>query len=201
MSRTHRTLVLLAHPNLAGSRVNSTLAGAVRDLEGVTVRDLATVRSETGFDVADEQRLLVEHDTIVLQFPWYWYSVPGILKEWMDQVLLHGFAYGREGTRLHGKTLQVVTTTGGPDESYRIGGHNRFTMTELMRPIDATAHLCGMRMAEPFVVHGVHGIDDAALEAYGGRYRALLEGDPVGFVRTLGAHVGPAPRSVSASLS
>jgi putative NADPH-quinone reductase len=89
-----RTLVLLAHPDLASSRVNSALADAVRDQPGVTVRDLATVRGPNGFDAAAEQRMLLRHDTVVLQFPWYWYSVPGILKEWMDQVLTHGFAYG-----------------------------------------------------------------------------------------------------------
>ena len=50
-------------------------------------------------------------------------------------------------------------------------------MAELMRPLEATAHLCGMAMAEPFVVHGVHGVDDAALAAYGSRYRALLTGE------------------------
>jgi glutathione-regulated potassium-efflux system ancillary protein KefG len=174
MSRNPRTLVLLAHPDLSGSRVNRALADAVRDLEGVSLRDLASVRGESGFDVAEEQRLLVQHSTVVLQFPWYWYSVPGILKEWMDQVLLHGFAYGREGTKLHGKVLQVVTSTGGPDVSYRSEGHNRFTMTELMRPIEATAHLCGMTMAKPFVVHGAHGIDDDALTSHGARYRTLL---------------------------
>ena len=162
MSRNPRTLVLLAHPDLPGSRVNIALADAVRDLDGVTVRDLAAVRAQSGFDVTEEQRLLVEHDTVVLQFPWYWYSVPGILKEWMDQVLLYGFAYGSAGTKLHGKTLQVVTSTGGPGDSYRSGGYNRFMMTELMRPIDATAHLCGMTMAESCVVHGVHRVDDAA---------------------------------------
>ena len=169
-----RTLVLLAHPDLESSRVNSALADAARDLPGVTVRDLAAVRGEGGFDAAAEQRLLVEHDTVVLQFPWYWYSVPGILKEWMDQVLTYGFAYGSGGTALHGRTLQVVTTTGGPGESYQPGGHNRFTMTELMRPIDATAHLCGMPLAEPLVVHGVRVLDDEALASYGARYRALL---------------------------
>jgi glutathione-regulated potassium-efflux system ancillary protein KefG len=177
MSRTPRTLVLLAHPDLASSRVNSALADAVRDLEGVTVRDLAAVRGPHGFDAAGEQRLLVGHDRLVLQFPWYWYSVPGLLKEWMDQVLTYGFAYGSAGTALHGKTLQVVTTTGGPGDSYRSGGYNRFTMAELMRPIDATAHLCGMPLADPFVVHGVRVLDDQALAAYGARYRALLTGD------------------------
>lgn len=177
MSRNSRTLVLLAHPDPAGSRVNRALADAVRDLDDVTVRDLATVRRADGFDTAEEQRTLVEHDTVVLQFPWYWYSVPGILKEWMDQVLLHGFAYGRYGTKLQGKTLQVVTTTGGPGESYQPGGHNRFTMKELLRPIDATAHLCGMPLAEPFVVHGIHHLDEAALAEYSARYRALLTGE------------------------
>jgi glutathione-regulated potassium-efflux system ancillary protein KefG len=177
MPSNHHTLVLLAHPSLSGSRVNSALVDRVRGLDGVTVRDLAAVRTPSGFDVAEEQRLLVEHDAVVLQFPWYWYSVPGILKEWMDQVLTYGFAYGSAGTRLQGKTLQVVTSTGGPEQSYLSEGHNRFTMAELMRPLEATAHLCGMAMAEPFVVHGVHGVDDAALAAYGSRYRALLTGE------------------------
>jgi glutathione-regulated potassium-efflux system ancillary protein KefG len=176
MSRNRRTIVLLAHPDPDGSRVNTALADAVRDLDDVTVRDLAGVRGADGFDVAEEQRLLVEHDTVVLQFPWYWYSVPGVLKEWMDQVLLHGFAYGTGGTKLHGKTLQVVTSTGGPSESYRPGGYNRFTMSELLRPIDATAHLCGMLLADPFVVHGARHLDEAALAEHGARYRALLAG-------------------------
>ncbi len=41
---SHRTLVVLAHPDLDGSRVNRALARSVRDLDGVTVRDLAEVR-------------------------------------------------------------------------------------------------------------------------------------------------------------
>ena len=48
-------------------------------------------------------------------------------------------------------------------------------MGELMRPVEATAHLCDMVLAEPFVVHGARTVDDAALAAYGARYRALLE--------------------------
>ena len=43
------------------------------------------------------QVALVAADTIVFQFPFYWYSVPPLLKEWIDLVLEHGFAYGLEG--------------------------------------------------------------------------------------------------------
>ena len=169
-----RTLVLLAHPDLAGSRVNARLADAVRDLEGVTIHDLAAAYPDGRIDVAREQQLLLEHDVIVWQFPWHWYSVPGVLKAWMDQVLTYGFAYGTEGTKLRGKTLQVVTSTGGPEASYVEGGYNRFTMEQLMRPLDATAWLCGMPMAEPMVLHGVRTMSDDELDRQALRYRALL---------------------------
>jgi len=155
------TLVLVAHPDLAGSRVNAALSAAAHDVDGVTVHDLVDARSRTAdgrFDVLAEQRLLVAHERIVLQFPWYWYSVPGILKDWMDQVLLYGFAYGSGGVALRGKTLQVVTSTGGPGAA-----------------IDATAHLCGMVQAEPLVVHGARTVGDDELATYVQRYRALLE--------------------------
>jgi glutathione-regulated potassium-efflux system ancillary protein KefG len=50
-------------------------------------------------------------------------------------------------------------------------------MSDLLRPLDATAHLCGMALAEPFVVHGVRHLDEAAPSEYGARYRDLLAGE------------------------
>lgn len=170
----HRTLVILGHPSTQDSRVNRHLANAVRGLPGLTVRDLASVRVAAGFDVEAEQEILRAHDTVVLQFPWYWYSIPGILKEWVDQVLTYGFAYGTGGDALRGKRLVVATSTGGPESSYGPSGHNRFTMAELMRPIEATAHLCGMVLEEPLVVHGARMVDEAELAAHGASYRNLL---------------------------
>ena len=175
MSRvSDRTLVLLAHPDLASSRVHARLATAARDVDGVTVHDLAAAAPDGRFDVRREQQLLVEHERIVLQFPWYWYSVPAVLKGWMDQVLLYGFAYGADGTALRGKSVRVVTSTGGPAESYQRGGYNRFTMDELLRPLDATAHLCGLRMADPVVLQGARLMPDDELDAWAAQYADLL---------------------------
>jgi glutathione-regulated potassium-efflux system ancillary protein KefG len=92
----------------------------------------------------------------------------------MDQVLTYGFAYGTGGDALRGKRLIVATSTGGPESSYGPSGHNRFTMAELMRPIEATAHLCGMVLEAPLVVHGARVVDEAALAAHGASYRSLL---------------------------
>jgi len=160
-----RVLILFAHPVLERSRVNRRLLDAVRALDGVTVRDLYELYPMLEIDVKAEQAALLDHDVIVFQHPFYWYSCPAILKEWQDLVLEHGWAYGKEGTRLRGKITLNAITTGGPEAAYRQGGYNRFTVRELLSPWDQTAHLCGMRFLAPFAVHGtlrVVGDDDVA---------------------------------------
>ncbi|GAA2339669.1 NAD(P)H-dependent oxidoreductase [Streptomyces violaceusniger] len=170
-----RTLVVVAHPDLTSSRITARLAEAVSDLAHVTVHELGPACRDGRFDIAREQQLLRDHDRIVWQFPWYWYSVPAVLKAWIDQVLTHGFAYGSGGSALRGKTLQLVTSTGGPEESYAaVDPTSRFTMTQLLAPLDATARLIGMRLAEPLVLHGARTVSDENLAVHAKRYRELL---------------------------
>lgn len=172
-----RVLVLFAHPVLEKSRVNRRLLGTIRDLPDVTIHDLYEAYPTLGIDVAREQELLLEHDVVVFQHPFYWYSAPAILKEWQDLVLEHGWAYGPTGTKLRGKITLNAISTGGPAIAYRREGYNRFTVRELLAPWDQTAHLCGMRYLAPFVVHAALGIvGDDDLGARRDRYRRLIEG-------------------------
>lgn len=160
-----RVLVLFAHPVLERSRVNRRLVGAIRDVENVSIHDLYAAYPTMSINVAREQELLASHDVIVFQHPFYWYSVPAILKEWQDLVLEHGWAYGAGGTRLRDKITLNAITTGGPATAYRKGGYNRFTVRELLAPWEQTAHLCGMRYLAPFAVHAALRIasdDDVA---------------------------------------
>ncbi len=160
-----RVLVLFAHPVLERSRVNRRLLEAIRDLDGVRVHDLYEEYPTLAIDVRREQQLLMDHDVVVFQHPFYWYSCPAILKEWQDLVLEHGWAYGHGGTRLRGKITLNAITTGGPETAYARDGYNRFTIRELLAPWDQTAHLCGMRFLAPFAVHAalsVVGDDDIA---------------------------------------
>jgi glutathione-regulated potassium-efflux system ancillary protein KefG len=171
-----RILILFAHPVLERSRVNRRLMEGVRDLDGVTVHDLYEAYPTLAIDVPREQRLCLEHDVIVMQHPFYWYSAPAILKEWMDLVLEHGWAYGKGGKKLHGKLMFNAITTGGGDDAYHREGYNRFTMRELLAPFDQTAYLCGMRYLAPFVVHGALRVgSDASAARYVAAYRRVIE--------------------------
>ncbi len=175
MPIAHRVLVQLAHPVLERSRVNRRLLAAVRDLEGVTVNDLYELYPDLDIDFRREQELLLAHDVIVFQHPLYWYSVPAILKEWQDLVLEHGWAYGKGGSKLHGKITCNAITTGGPATAYQHEGRNRFTMRELLAPWDQTAHLCGMRFLAPLVVHGSFRLgSDEDVAPFAAQYRRAL---------------------------
>ena len=169
-----RILVLFVHPALHRSRANAALASAVRSLPGVTFHDLYEAYPNHLVDVEREQGLLREHDVIVWQHPFYWYSCPSLLKEWQDVVLEYGFAYGEKGIALRGKSLLSVLTTGGPAAACQPEGYNRYTLSHLLAPFDQTAHLCGMKYLDPFIVYGVRQLTGAQLQSAAAAYRARL---------------------------
>ncbi|MBK8978693.1 MAG: NAD(P)H-dependent oxidoreductase [Planctomycetes bacterium] len=174
MTEAPDVLVLLSHPALQKSRANARLLAAAQGVDGVTVRDLYECYPDFHVDATAEQELLARHAAVVFQHPFYWYSCPALLKQWLDLVLDYGWAYGPGGTALHGKLALVAVTTGGDAAAYRSDGHNRFTMTELLRPLEQTTHLCGMRWLPPFVVHGALRRPAAELDALATDYAALL---------------------------
>ena len=170
-----RVLVLFAHPALESSRVNARLLAVARATAGVTVHDLYEVYPEFDVQPAWEQTLLLGHEVVVFQHPIYWYSAPALLKQWQEQVLEHGWAYGEGGDALAGKLCLPAVTTGGPAGSYRPEGSNGATLRALLAPFEGTLRLCGMRMLAPFVVHGTHRLTEERLRAAEESYRRLLE--------------------------
>jgi glutathione-regulated potassium-efflux system ancillary protein KefG len=171
-------LVLFAHPALEKSRVNRALVETVPALAGrlprLTFHDLYEAYPDFGVDVAREQALLAAHDVVVLHHPFYWYSAPPLVKQWEDLVLEHGWAYGARGRMLDGKRLLSVVTLGGGASAYRPEGYNRFTVRQLLAPIEQMARLCRMQYLPPWVVYGTHRMQGAEVARAARRYAALL---------------------------
>jgi len=154
LNSVRRILILFAHPSLDRSEVNRPMADAVRDLDGITLVDLYAEYPDFQINIDREQQRLLKHDVIVFHHPLYWYSTPAILKEWQDLVLEHGFAYGTNGTALHGKIFFNAITAGGMEAAYRAEGFNHFTIRELLQPLEQMARLCGMTYLPPFALFG-----------------------------------------------
>ena len=144
-------LLVLAHPTFERSISNRRLLDAAGADTRATLHDLYERYPDFTINVAREQKAILAHETILLQFPLYWYAPPALLKEWIDLVFLHGFAFG-DGARLAGRTLACAVTTGQDATGYAEAPGT--AMTELLRPLERTASFCGMRWATPFVSHG-----------------------------------------------
>jgi len=155
-------LVITAHPQMEHSRINRRLMRQAARLAeqtrhpSIIVRDLYALYPDYLIDTAQEQALLARARLVVWQHPIHWYSMPPLMKLWLDEVLTFGWAYGPGGSALRGKDLWVVATTGGPEDSYRPDSYNRYFFEAFLPPYEQTAALCGMRFLPPMVLHGAH---------------------------------------------
>jgi glutathione-regulated potassium-efflux system ancillary protein KefG len=169
----NKTLVINGHRNPNDSVFGQQLFNSVKNLQGVSTHTLADEYPDFKIDGPKERALLEAHENIVIQFPLYWYSSPAIVKEWLDEVLARGWAYGG-GQALKDKKLLIATTTGGPEHVYQHEGANRFTMDEFLRPFEQTAQLCAMRWQKPFVMFGVRYLDGKAISEHAEIYRQII---------------------------
>lgn len=169
-----KILILFAHPALEKSRINIKLAAAVKKLSDITFNNLYENYPDFYIDVVKEQQMLLMHDIIVWQHPFYWYSSPALLKEWFDLVLQHGFAYGEKGRALEGKKVLSIVSTGGRSEVYTREGRNHYSIIQFLVPFKQSANLCRMEYLPPYIIHGSHSITEAEIDQHVMQYVQLL---------------------------
>ncbi len=119
--------------------------------------------SETGSlpqEVSAEISKLERADFLILQYPMWWYTVPAILKGWLDRVLVYGDVYTSKKRydhgRFRGRRAMLSLTTGGPEETFTFNGRNA-DIDLLLWPINFTLYYVGYEVLEPFVAFGVEG--------------------------------------------
>jgi glutathione-regulated potassium-efflux system ancillary protein KefF len=174
---TRSIYVVAAHADWRSSRVNRRLLQAAQAAGQVTVCDLYARYPDYDIAVATEQQALRKAQLVVLLHPVQWYSMPALLKLWLDEVFSHGWAYGG-GTALQGKDLWLVASTGGAESSYHPQGYNRYFFDAFMPPYEQTAALCGMRFLPPMVLHGAHTAANDEVDAHVATFAERLQSYP-----------------------
>ncbi|WPB59413.1 NAD(P)H-dependent oxidoreductase [Xylophilus sp. GOD-11R] len=153
-------------------------------------------------DISAEQDKLRWADAVILQFPLWWYSMPAILKGWVDRVYAFGFAYGvgehsdaRWGDRfgegsMAGKRAMLMVTTGGWESHYAPRGING-PIDDILFPIQhGVLFYPGFEVLPPFVVYRTSKVDEAAFAGHCERLARRLDGlftdEPIPFRRQNG---------------
>lgn len=136
-------------------------------------------------DIREEQEKLLWADVVVLQFPLWWFSVPAIMKGWIDRVFGHGFVIGvprpqggwlRYGEgRLSPRRAMLAITTGGREEQFASRGINGELNELLFHLNHGLFHYTGMTVVEPFVAYRTVRLPEHAFDALADRYVGHLK--------------------------
>jgi NAD(P)H dehydrogenase (quinone) len=148
-------------------------------------------------DIVEEQDKLQWADAVILQFPLWWFSMPAILKGWVERVYAYGFAYGvgehsdthwgdryGEGT-LAGKRAMLMVTAGGWESHYGARGING-SIDDLLFPIQhGILYYPGFDVLPPFVIYRTGKVDEAgftkACNTLGQRLDGLWTAEPIAY--------------------
>ena len=168
-------LILFAHPVYSKSRTQRALVDRCSRMEGVTFNDLYQQYPDLYIDIKREQQLVENNDIIIFQHPFYWYSGPAMIKQWLDLVLEYTWAYGPGGNAMKGKKMMHAISSGGSKEAYGEHGVNRFSIAQFLLPYRQTAELCQVAYLPPFVLHGTYQLGAEALERYALQYEMLIK--------------------------
>ncbi|MBB6174875.1 NAD(P)H dehydrogenase (quinone) [Nocardiopsis mwathae] len=154
----------------------------------------ATAEGRLSADIAAEQEKLLWSDAVILQFPMWWFSVPGILKGWIDRVFTFGFAHGPghpppySNGGLAGRRAMASVTLGAEEPSFSDRGvHGR--LNDVLFPLHhGLFWFTGLAPLEPFAMYDVNKAPESrfadAKREYAHRLDRLFTDEPIGF-RTL----------------
>ncbi|MEV6331195.1 NAD(P)H-dependent oxidoreductase [Streptomyces sp. NPDC051909] len=157
------------------------------DFDAVTGPDFMRASGEAyasarlGEDIRAEQRKLQKADLVILHYPLWWFTMPAILKGWIDRVFTYGFAYGAEVPRygegpFAGKRAMVVTTAGGRESNYTARGVNG-PMEDLLFPVNhGVLWFTGFQVLPPFVANRAVDLTEERFAELAERYRTRLAG-------------------------
>ncbi|MDN3587860.1 NAD(P)H-dependent oxidoreductase [Pedobacter aquatilis] len=160
-----KTLIIVTHPDLETSVINKRWVAELKKYpKRYTIHDLHQTYPDGNLDIIKEQQLIEAYETIVFQFPVYWFSCPALLKKWIDEVLIHGWAYGsKSGYKVMGKKIALAMSVGVEEYEYNSGEKYKFTLEELTRPFDLTFEYVKADY-KPFFAY--YGIDLNTTAAY-----------------------------------
>jgi NAD(P)H dehydrogenase (quinone) len=117
-------------------------------------------------------------DFLLLQFPMWWYSMPAILKGWVDRVLAYKVAYGLgdwwDNGPFQGRRAMISITAGVSATAFYPDGRNG-DIERLLWPMTAgTLRICGYDVLPPFISYSVPWISDEGRQEILDRYQTRL---------------------------
>ncbi|KQQ76368.1 NAD(P)H-dependent oxidoreductase [Acinetobacter sp. Leaf130] len=147
-------LLILAHPYYAQSIANKAIVEElVKTYPDLEVRDIFQLYPDYQIDVSAEQEALLRHDTIILQYPMFWFNMPAILKLWFDEVFTYQFAYGSQGDKLKDKKV-IISMTVGQTEANMVNDQENL-IDSFLKAVQYSIQYTQMELSATYLLYDV----------------------------------------------
>lgn len=135
----NKKLVIVAHPIIKNSKVNKRWIEELNKYpDEIVVHELYSRYPNGEFDIKYEQTMLEKYDTIIFQFPIYWFNCPPLLKKWFDDIFTYGWAYGSSGNMLANKKIAFAVSAGSKKVDFSKTGKYSVTLEDILLPFKLT---------------------------------------------------------------
>ncbi|XP_068184517.1 ribosyldihydronicotinamide dehydrogenase [quinone]-like [Antennarius striatus] len=168
------------------------IVGELKDADNFSYADETKRAWEAGNlcpEITEEQRKLTEADLVIFQFPMYWFTVPAILKGWIDRVLTLGYAFSYEKRYSKGvfknKKAMLSFTTGSQESMFSDNGINGDMNVTLWPLQNGILHYCGFQVLAPQIFWAPSYVSpemrNTMLEDFRIRIYGALKEEPLAF--------------------
>lgn len=135
-----KTLVIVTHPDIENSVLNRRWIEELSKYpEKYVIHQLYKVYPDEKIDVLAEQKRIEKYDKIIFQFPVFWFSCPSLLKKWIDEVIIYGWAFGSKSEfKVANKKIALALSVGLNEYEYSAQEKYKYTLEQLTRPFELT---------------------------------------------------------------
>ncbi|GAB4349238.1 MAG: NAD(P)H-dependent oxidoreductase [Gammaproteobacteria bacterium] len=160
-------------------RYNRSLTEAAVSLLSSTF-SVVTTYIEEGYDIEAEQEKFKQTDSVIWQFPVFWFHCPSSMKQYLDRVFVRGVFFERRvpygtGGLMGGRTYLLSSTWNAPKEAFNDPGtfYEGCSVDDALIAMHKANQYVGMTPLPSFTVHNV--IADPRYEENEARWLSHLQ--------------------------
>ena len=146
--------IWLAHPKYPESLANKFITQQLLNHPSVNLRHIDLEYQDSPINQYIEHQLIKEVDTIVLQFPIFWYAPPSSMQRWLEEVFSLDLL--QNANPFKGKDIVISVTTGSSSDSYSQYNRNHHSIKEYLISFQQIAYLFQMNYKGIVCTHGIN---------------------------------------------
>ena len=169
-----KTLVIFAHPYFEYSTANLGLVKVYEHIENLSFKDLYEEFPDFHITTFRERKRIREFERLVFHFPLIWFSIPPLLKLWIDEVFDMTWT-AQINHPLQNKDAVIIVTVGGKEENYTENGLYQTTISQLLTSLTLSLKVNNIKIKEFITIYDADDLDKEQLSQISEKIKKTLQ--------------------------